>query len=121
MLSYAVLQLVGIAHQVGVVKAQHAQEVAHALHVVIDQLRLDGVPHLAAQQPAQLLRHREGAFDHRRPYVDLDIDVSAVQSLLQLDGHRSVAVRRLPRARIGRLLKGHAGHRAPAREVQRQC
>ena len=120
MLGHAILQLVGVADQVCVIKAQHGEEVVHALHIAIDDPALDGVAHLAAEQPAPLLRHCEVTLHDRRADVDLEVHISTVQPLHQLYGHSAVAVGCLARAAIGRVLKRDAGHGMPAGEGQRQ-
>ena len=62
----AVLQLVGVAVDVDVVEAQDAEEVADAAHVAVDEVRLDGVAKLWAEEAHERFWRVEGALDGRR-------------------------------------------------------
>src|SRR6185312_13966448 len=84
MLRDAVLQLVGVAGDVDIVEAQDSEEVANAAHIAVDEVRLDGVPKLWAEEADEGFWRVEGAFDGRRPDVDLDLNGVSVDGIGQL-------------------------------------
>ena len=103
MLRDAVFKLIGVAHDVGVVETQYAQEVIHSLHIAVGDLRLQRVPYLCAEQVSQRPGHCKGALQHRRPDGHLHLQIRAIDGLRQLHRRRSCFVGRLPGAGIHRL------------------
>ena len=85
MLGNAILNLIGVTDEIGVIEAEHAEEIVHTANVAVGDLGLYRVTELCAEELGEPGWDREVPLDGGWPEGGFGLDVGAIEWRCELN------------------------------------